>query len=100
MRISAIDAYSTYLFHQGTNYSSYRMFGAHATVWKQKACIRFCVWAPHARAVSVVGDFNNWDASVTPMERAKQGIGIWVAYVPGLKEGATYKYAIETAAGE
>ena len=100
MRISAIDAYSTYLFHQGTNYSSYRMFGAHATVWKQKACIRFCVWAPHARAVSVVGDFNNWDASATPMERAKQGTGIWVAYVPGLKEGATYKYAIETAAGE
>ena len=50
MRISAIDAYSTYLFHQGTNYSSYRLFGAHLTSWKQKSSVRFCVWAPHARA--------------------------------------------------
>ncbi len=100
MRISAIDAYSTYLFHQGTNYSSYRLFGAHLTSWKQKSSVRFCVWAPHARAVSVVGDFNGWDAKATPMERAKQGIGLWVAYVPELKEGSTYKYAIETASGE
>ncbi len=45
MRISAIDAYSTYLFHQGTNYSSYRLFGAHLTSWKQKSSVRFCVWA-------------------------------------------------------
>ena len=66
MRISAIDAYSTYLFHQGTNYSSYRLFGAHLTSWKQKSSVRFCVWAPHARAVSVVGDFNGWDAKATP----------------------------------
>ncbi len=51
MRISAIDAYSTYLFHQGTNYSSYRLFGAHLTSWKQKSSVRFCVWAPHARAM-------------------------------------------------
>ena len=42
MRISAIDAYSTYLFHQGTNYSSYRLFGAHLTSWKQKSSVRFC----------------------------------------------------------
>ena len=55
MRISAIDAYSTYLFHQGTNYSSYRLFGAHLTSWKQKSSVRFCVWAPHARAVSAFG---------------------------------------------
>ena len=100
MRISAVDAYSAYLFHQGTNYSSYRLFGAHLTSWKQQSSVRFCVWAPHARAVSVVGDFNGWDVKANPMEKANQGIGLWVAYIPGLKENSTYKYAIETAAGE
>lgn len=100
MRISAIDDYSAYLFHQGTNYSSYRLFGAHLTSWKRKSSVRFCVWAPHAQKVSVVGDFNGWDPLAHPLERSTAGDGLWVAYVPGLEEGALYKYAITGPGGE
>ena len=53
---------------------------------------RFCVWAPNARSVSVVGDFNGWDGEANPMERC-QG-GIFAAFIPGLKDGDTYKYLI------
>lgn len=100
MKLSAIDAYGTYLYHQGTNYASYRMFGSHFTVLRRKSCVRFAVWAPHAAAVSVVGDFNQWDPTAHPMQRSAQGNGIWQTYIEGLQEGMLYKYAITTAQGE
>ena len=100
MRISAIDAYSTYLFHQGTNFNSDRLFGAHFLSWRRKPTVRFCVWAPHARQISVVGDFNQWDPTATPMQRTEVDQDIWAAYVPGLPEGALYKYAITGPSGE
>ena len=100
MKLSAIDEYSTFLYHQGTNYSSYRLFGAHFTVLRRKSCVRFSVWAPHAQKVSVVGDFNRWDPEANPMERCGAGNGIWVAYIQGLQEGDIYKYAITTPSGE
>ena len=100
MRISAIDAYSTYLFHQGTNFNSDRLFGAHFLSWRRKPAVRFCVWAPHARQISVVGDFNHWDPTATPMQRTEVDQDIWAAYVPGLPEGALYKYAITGPSGE
>lgn len=100
MRISAIDAYSTYLFHQGTNFNSDRLFGAHFLSWRRKPAVRFCVWAPHARRISVVGDFNHWDPTATPMQRTEVDQDIWAAYVPGLPEGALYKYAITGPSGE
>ena len=96
MKLSAIDEYSTFLYHQGTNYASYRLFGAHFTGWCRKSCVRFALWAPHAQKVSVVGDFNHWDDDANLMERSSQGNGIWVAYIEGLKEGDIYKYAITT----
>ncbi len=80
MKLSAIDEYSTFLYHQGTNYASYRLFGAHFTVLRRKPCVRFAVWAPHAQQVSVVGDFNHWDADANPMERSS---------------GSTSQYGIE-----
>ena len=100
MKISAIDDFSTYLFHQGSNHSSYLMFGAHFTARGHKHCVRFSVWAPHAQAVSVVGDFNNWDVEANPMERSEKGDGIYVTYIEGLHEGDIYKYAIKTSWGE
>ena len=100
MRITAINSYSTYLFHQGTNYDSYRFLGAHVTVYKRKRCIRFAVWAPHAQNVSVVGDFNNWDVDADPMTRVAEDNSIWVAYISDVKEGNIYKYAIKTYNGE
>lgn len=100
MKRNAIDEYSTFLYHQGTNHASYQLFGAHFTVFRRKPCVRFAVWAPHAQAVSVVGDFNQWDAAANPMKRSEYGNGIWAAYIPGLQEGTIYKYAITTAAGD
>lgn len=100
MKLNAIDEYSTFLYHQGTNHASYQLFGAHFTVLRRKSCVRFALWAPHAQAVSVVGDFNQWDATAHPMKRSEYGDGIWVAYIPGLTEGTIYKYAITTAAGD
>lgn len=99
MRLSAIDSYSMYLFHNGTNGNSCRLLGAHRTVWRRKPCVRFSLWAPHAQKVSVVGDFNHWDPEANPMERAEDG-EIWKTFVPNLPEGTLYKYAIITASGE
>lgn len=99
MRLSAIDSYSMYLFHNGTNGSSCRLLGAHRTVWRRKPCVRFSVWAPHAQKVSVVGDFNDWNPETHPMERAEDG-EIWKRYIPDLPEGTLYKYAIVTPSGE
>ena len=100
MKLSAIDEYGTFLYHQGTNYASYRLFGAHFTVLRRRSCVRFSVWAPHAQKVSVVGDFNQWDIEANPMERCGAGNGIWVTYIEGLQEGDIYKYAVTTASGE
>ena len=85
MKLSAIDEYSTFLYHQGTNYASYRLFGAHFTVLRRKPCVRFAVWAPHAQQVSVVGDFNHWDADANPMERSSCGNGI----LPASRKGTS-----------
>ena len=100
MKSTAIDDFSTYLYHQGTNYDSAELLGAHFTIHQHKRCVRFAVWAPHARQVSLVGDFDQWDLTAHPMTRSAADGSIWVIYVPGLTEGAKYKYAITTAAGE
>ena len=75
------------------------MLGAHFTAYKHQSCVRFAVWAPHALAVSVVGDFNNWDAGANPMELSSSDGEIWVTHIPGLQEGDIYKYAITGADG-
>ena len=56
--------------------------------------VRFAVWAPHAKAISVVGDFNNWDYNENPMQRISDG-EIWVTFIPNLQQGEIYKYSIE-----
>jgi len=85
-----------YLFNEGTHRRLAAKMGAHPmTVGKQRATA-FAVWAPSARAVSVVGDFNGWDPSAHPME-ARASSGIWEAEVPGAAPGHVYKYAVTTA---
>jgi len=94
LKTSDLSEFDRYLFHQGTNYHAYEMLGAHFVKHKGKKGIRFAVWAPHAKAVSVVGDFNGWDTRVTPMHKIGDG-EIWTAFVEKLGEGELYKYAIE-----
>ncbi len=98
MRTSAINEYSLYLFHQGTNYRAYEILGAHFTERDGQKGVRFSVWAPHAKSVSVVGDFNNWDNRVNRMIRLDDG-ETWETFITGLKSGDIYKYAIQSQFG-
>ena len=88
-----------YLFGEGPHYEIYDKLGAHPKTYRRKEGMYFAVWAPHARAVGVVGDFNNWNPDATPME-ALGTSGIYEAFVPGLGVGQLYKYAITTASGK
>ena len=94
-RISELD---TYLFAKGTHYEIYEKMGAHLAEEDGKAGTYFSVWAPNARSVSVVGDFNNWDRSAHPMQPVQQS-GIWDIFVAGVKAGDLYKFAVETSQG-
>ena len=64
-----------YLFGQGTNYDIYRKLGAHPDTQNRKKGVYFAVWAPNAQAVSVVGEFNEWDTEANPMKRERMGYG-------------------------
>ena len=82
-----------YLFHQGTNYAAYEFMGAHFTRADEKSGVVFRTWAPRADKVSVVGDFNGWDAGKNPMERISDG-GVYQTFIEGLKEYDLYKFAV------
>lgn len=89
-----------YLFGKGDARRAYLVFGCHKVSVEggDQPVFRFAVWAPAARAVSVVGDFNAWDPKANPMERVQDGI--WSTVVEGLENGSTYKYSIEGADGK
>ena len=88
-----------YLFGQGNHYEIYQKMGAHRVVCKGKEGVYFAVWAPHARRVAVVGDFNGWDFEANYMER-QEPLGIYTCFVPGVQEGDMYKFCIETQQGK
>ena len=87
-----------YLFHQGENSHAYEFFGSHRDTQDGKSGAVFRVWAPNARTVSVVGDFNHWDRGRHPMNKISDG-GIWELFVPGIKQYDNYKYSIESPDG-
>lgn len=99
MKDSSLNDYSLYLYHQGNNFYSYQMLGAHLEIQDGVAGVQFAVWAPHAKSVSVVGDFNNWDYTCHPMIKVVDG-ETWTTFIPKLPEGSIYKYSIETQSGE
>lgn len=82
-----------YLFHQGTYYRAYDFMGAHFDEVDGQKGVIFRTWAPKAENVSVVGDFNDWNAFSLPMKRISEG-GIYEAFAPGVKEYSNYKYAV------
>ncbi len=85
-----------YLFHQGTNFNSDALLGAHLTVMNGKKGVIFRTWAPRAENVFVVGDFNGWEVGKNPMKRITDG-GVFEAFVPGIVEFDTYKFAVQSA---
>lgn len=84
-----------YLLGQGTHYDIFRKLGAHLMTVDGKSGVYFAVWAPHALEVHVIGDFNGWNEESHAMERLEP-LGIWELFVPDVKQGALYKYLIET----
>ena len=88
-----------YLFGQGTHYEIYKKMGAHKVKSGRKTGVYFAVWAPHAKRVSVVGDFNDWDTTADIMTR-EEPLGIYTLFIPGVEEGMLYKYCIETQNGD
>lgn len=88
-----------YLFGQGTHYDIYRKLGAHPVKQGKKEGVYFAVWAPNAQAVSVIGEFNDWNEQAAPMKKAGP-IGVFETFVPGAKIGQLYKFFIVGMNGE
>ncbi len=95
-RISDLDIY---LFGRGTHYTVYEKLGAHPASENGQDGVYFAVWAPNARSVSVVGDFNGWTAGRDRMQLLAES-GIYDLFIPGLGTHALYKFAIETQKGD
>jgi len=90
-----ITASDRYVFGQGNHYEIYNKLGAHFVEVNGEKQVHFAVWAPNAKRVSVVGDFNGWDINAHSMN-ALETSGIWEVYVSGVNEWDMYKYAIVT----
>ena len=94
-----LSEFDLYLIGEGTHYLKYEKMGAHPVVVDGISGVAFGVWAPNALRVSVVGDFNQWDGRTHPM-RNRGSSGVWELFVPGLAEGAIYKYEIRANSGD
>jgi 1,4-alpha-glucan branching enzyme len=88
-----------HLLVEGNHLASYQKLGAHPILHEGVEGVAFAVWAPNARRVSVVGDFNAWDGRRLPMRRRHAG-GFWEIFIPGLRPGHFYKYEILGADGQ
>ncbi|MBE6840013.1 MAG: 1,4-alpha-glucan branching protein GlgB [Ruminococcus sp.] len=94
---SKLNDFPLYLFYQGKNYQAYQFFGVHPVKGSRNKSYIFRVWAPKAKSVSVVGDFNNWDRNVNKMELIADGV--WEVTIPKLKQFDIYKFSIEAMDG-
>lgn len=92
--------FDIHLFKTGKHFRLYEKLGAHVTSFGSKKGVYFAVWAPNAKSVSVIGNFNGWNDSQTKMNPRWDESGIWEVFVPGLQKGEVYKYAIHSATGE
>ena len=93
-----LQAEDLYLFARGEQECAYRFLGANPRHHAGQDGVLFAVWAPNARAVSVVGDFNHWNPQAHPLRR-HAGFGVWEVFIPGVQAGQHYKYQIISAQG-
>jgi 1,4-alpha-glucan branching enzyme len=96
--MSSLTDLDLHLFGEGNHHYIYNKLGAHLETVDGVDGTRFAVWAPNARGVSVVGDFNGWDSTRDRMQRIGNA-GVWDLFIPGLGVGALYKFEIRTPAG-
>ncbi|HVM95641.1 MAG TPA: 1,4-alpha-glucan branching enzyme, partial [Candidatus Acidoferrales bacterium] len=94
-----LSEFDLHLLGEGTHHRSWEKLGAHLTEVDGQQGTRFAVVAPNARSVSVIGDFNDWNADRHPLQRRTE-TGIWECFVPGVQQGALYKYAIRSRVGD
>ena len=83
-----------FLFKQGSHHRLYRKMGGHPLVVDGTSGTWFSVWAPNARLVTVIGDFNGWDTTTNPLDPRPDRSGIWEGFIPGAQTGMRYKYHI------
>lgn len=88
-----------FLFGQGNERRIYEKLGAHKRILDGVAGVSFAVWAPNAQRVSVVGNFNGWDGRYHPLRRLGPS-GVWELFLPGLEEGALYKFELRNQHGQ
>jgi len=86
--------FDLHLMAEGTHYRNYEKLGAHVRTVDGIRGVHFAVWAPNAKRVSIIGDFNQWDGRRHPM-RFHTGAGIWEIFIPGLREETVYKFEIK-----
>jgi len=86
-----------HLFREGTHCRLYEKLGARPTQRAGVEGLGFALWAPHAVAVSVVGEFNGWNPEANPLERRADGSGLWQGFVPHARRGAAYRFAVRQA---
>ncbi len=94
--VSLLTDHDVYLFKEGTHGAMYGKLGSHLRRVDGEEGTCFAVWAPNAQQVSVIGDFNTWDAGAHGLKQRDDGSGIWEGFIPGISHGALYKYHIRS----
>ncbi len=92
--------YDIYLFKEGNHFRLFDKLGSQLTVNNGYEGVHFAVWAPNARSVSVMGEFNQWDPKANPLNSREDGSGIWEGFIPGVTKGDVYKYHIVSIYGD
>ena len=89
---SLFSEYDIHLFQEGKHYKLYEKLGSHIVKSDEQQGTYFAVWAPSAKQVSVIGDFNGWNKSSHPLNVRWDSSGIWEGFIPGIGRGEIYKY--------
>ncbi len=97
-KMRVLTDFDLHLIGEGSHYKKYEKLGAHVMEVEGVRGVHFAVWAPNAKKVSVIGDFNGWNAETNPMYSLGQS-GIWETFVPGIGEGSLYKFEIKSRFG-
>jgi len=94
--VSLLTEHDIYLLKEGSHFNLYGKLGSHLLSVGGVQGVYFAVWAPNAEKVSVLGDFNDWNADSHPLGVRWDGSGIWEGFIPGVSQGMSYKYHIQS----
>src|ERR1700704_4759388 len=97
---SLLTDFDVHLFKTGKHFKLYEKLGAHAAEFKGVAGTYFAVWAPNAKSISVIGNFNHWRDGQHKLFPRWDESGIWEGFFSGVPKGEAYKYAIQSNTGE